>query len=162
MPYYAENGVVKFAEASVFKTLIECSVCGLWKPDTGIEFRNAGQTERSRTNCRSCYESKDMRKIESDRKEKIRSLALLHVSRSAAHDQAFREADRRNNLIRNSITVEVLIEQLRQLPAGSRVFAGQEGYYADGPLATLNDVPEFTESIDGVNFYEISYSCQNV
>lgn len=130
---------------------IRCSVCGSWEPPESYTKREDGVQDR--TNCKACYEApqESWKEIKAKKQDAINSLQ---------YQLNLQKLSESKNYMANSISVEEMIEALQELPKGSRLFVGQEGYYADGKFASIYK-PIQKKFIDGVTYFEVGYSSQN-
>lgn len=133
------------------KNYICCSVCGSWEHPRMFTKREDGVQDR--TNCKTCYEApqESWKEIQENKQDTINSLKYQFNLQKLSESKSYTD---------NSISVEEMIKALQDLPKGSRLYVGQEGYYAEGKFASIF-LPVETKVIDEVHYFEVGYSSQN-
>jgi len=128
-----------------------CSVCGSWEHPHMFTKREDGVQDR--TNCKACYEApqESWKEIQANKQDTINSLRYQLNLEKLLESKTY---------MGNSISVEQMIKALKKLPKGSRLFVGQEGYYAEGKFGSIYE-PISKKVIEGINYFEIGYSSQN-
>jgi len=139
--YYAvqKDEVVELDDT---KKYFQCAMCGVWKENVNDEFGRQGGMPR--TNCLWCFENyAESKRLYEGWKNNPRLKEKLKK-------------------IPQWLYVEEVIEHLKKLPAGARVFIGQSGYYADGNSADFFPGKPEKKEFYGGEYWEIGHSEQNV
>lgn len=107
-----------------------------------------------RTNCVDCYNlpMEEMKALD---------VATKSIKMSFDYRAAVKAFKIECSYFGNSVSVKEMIAALKKLPKDARLFVGQEGYYADGELASCYVPTEVEKQFDNIDFYSIGYSSQN-
>lgn len=126
----------------------ECSVTGdMFPPE---DFMRDGQDYISRTNSTLSYE------MPSSKMNEVRDQTAA-IKMSKEYIALMRTFSRECDLVAHSITVADMIAALQKLSPNDRLLVTQDGYYADGDLASI-----YTPEAFGVpGYYTIGHSSQN-
>lgn len=122
----------------------KCSVCLRFKPKDSYTQPNL------RTNCYECYTTP------SSEWDKLRADALLAESNPSQEARRFKKMKEIEEV---SISVEEMIEALKQLPAGSRLIMSESGYYSTSEYAEIY-LPQKVKNAEGLDIFEIGSSNQ--
>lgn len=134
---------------------IQCSVSGEYRPHS--EFCDE-TGKQDRTNCIGTYQLSTLEFNElrgkgiTVMKGKIYRDLVNKLHKSVSYRDSSQSVD----------DVITMLMTLKEKEPNCRIVFTQEGYYADGRLASLYDTPEHAyDLIDGTKVFSIGHSCQN-